>query len=145
MSQYDVVSQYWDKLYNVIKESEIFLEKWIMQICSGMLALSVAILPFCIRDSGLECLPMLIISWLILLSGLVISLISHFVSKYNSQEIIDYIDSHDDYENVDISKVKCKIVRCNNLINSLNVACVVLIFVGIILFGSFLYINLIKY
>lgn len=137
----EILSQYRDILNGIVKESERFLEKWIMNICSGVLAISTAIIPLCLGENKITHSILLISSWIFLVVGLVVCLISHFVAKYAAQNIISYLD--DVHREKDIDCINCKIIRRNKFIDSLNILCVVLVLLGLVILCAFMYINFI--
>lgn len=141
MESSDIISQYIDTLNGIIKESEIFLEKWIINICSGVLAISTAIIPLCIEEKEMSNEYLLIISWLSILIGLVVCLVSHHITKYSAQNIVKCLDNINNEGNVDY--INYKIIRRNKVIDGLNIFCICLIVLSLVFLGIFVYINLI--
>ena len=141
MENPDFISRYRDTLNEVIKESEIFLEKWIISICSGVLAISTAIIPFCVEKNEMSNEYLIIISWLSILIGLVVCLVSHHITKYSAQNIVKHLDNMNNEGDIDC--INYKIIRRNKIIDSLNIFCIFLIVLSLVFLGTFVYINFI--
>lgn len=97
------LKEYKQSVINTFNRNQEDFEKQIVFISSGTLGLSMFFIEKVVKDLNLSIYkPLLIISWVLLGSTLIINLVSHFISSKYNYQLIDNLNN----ENLDEEKIK---------------------------------------
>ena len=124
--------KYLDKIYEAYFESAKQFDKNILYIASGALAISFSFIKDIVNLKDSICNFILIISWIDLAIVILLSLISHYISKQALNEKLKFF----------YHKKQPKANKLNSIVIILNISMIILLILGIIILVTFVGINL---
>jgi hypothetical protein len=129
-----------DKISDAINESQSDFEKNLVYLSAGALALSIGFIEKIIKiqDASGRCL--LIASWGLLASTLLLNLASHLISVRNSTKAREEMDKGTKYE-ILVERISCR----NKIMRTLNWITYALFALGVILTVIFCSVNFSNY
>jgi len=124
--------KYLDKIYEAYFESAKQFDKHILFIASGALGISFSFIKDIVNLKDAVCNSVLIISWVDLALVILLSLLSHYISKQALNEKLKLF----------YHKKQTKADKLNNIVKYLNISMIIMLVLGIILLVTFVGINI---
>lgn len=126
-----------DKIDDAINESQSDFEKNLVYLSAGALTLSMGFIEKIIPISESTAKPIIVTSWILLATALLLNLATHLISVRNSTKAREEMDLGMVYETL-IQKISCR----NKIMTFLNWVTYALFSIGIVLTVIFCSINL---
>lgn len=124
--------KYLDKIYEAYFESAKQFDKHILFIASGALGISFSFIKDIVNLNDAICNSILIISWIDLALVILLSLLSHYISKQALNEKLKLF----------YHAKQTKADKLNNIVKYLNISMIIMLVLGIILLVTFVGINI---